>query len=698
MNLPFGFSMEADFNGNGLLFLSILILGSSFIFLMNKPRGNKQTLMDTLQSWLIPFTRMTALMILLLLIFSPEISLTRAYSIPKRVAIVVDQSSSMKKAWEGGVSELQASIARVVDKLESTHDVDIWSMDGERLSLNNLGFAKKSSVFEWKPQLANASNLENIYSSLFLITDGHLNGGRSPLDLEWSKNIEMNVVYPLQPKSNESLKLANLNYYSDETDQGSIMIHGKMIQDGLVGRRARLEIRTESNQLLSEEIFQINQAFQDIGTQMHLGNSSNMKLKVKLATENDSHSDEKILEVEQAKSKTSVLIISERVNDLHKFLVRSFVDSTYQLQVILGTKTADMNAELSTFAGGIDLLILNSPGKKVFLDYKKNFPGSTENLNIPTVLFYSGEEPLYAGWRDWLGLDQGQSNSISLVQTSFWSERAADHPFYLGLLGRAYPPGDLINYAPLEMSTNDLNVGGGELLKVGNGSLARSALSLKNNPPLAVFEGRGYWRWFFHPQSKSSFEKLWEYLITYLQEIAEFEPVTIDIPVQTATTGSYIVADISIRDIDNRRIQTAELRVWQEDGSGTKTALNLTRNDWGLYQAQLNTKTPGNQYIIAEAYRFGELWGRDTSRIELMSFNGEDQSRGVNKVFLSRLASRSGGKIIQLGEDELPEIPIKMVQRESSFQFKGVHSIYLFSILLILFTFEWIWRRRRGLL
>jgi len=223
-------------------------------------------------------------------------------------------------------------------------------------------------------------------------------------------------------------------------------------------------------------------------------------------------------------------------------------------------------------------------------------------------------------------------------------------------------------------------------------------LSLGDQPPRAIFSGSGFWRWFFHPQSKSSFEKLWNYLLVYLEEISSFIPVQIDIPEQSAATGSYIMADVTIKDLDNRNIKAAELRAWQEDEMGGKIPLNLSRNQQGVYQTQVDTKHPGEQLIIAEAYRFGELWGRDTSRIHLMSFNGEDQSRGVDEVFLARLASRSGGQVIQSQEDDLPILPTETIPRESSFHFGGVRSPMLFAMLLLLLTFEWIWRRRSGLL
>ena len=65
-----------------------------------------------------------------------------------------------------------------------------------------------------------------------------------------------------------------------------------------------------------------------------------------------------------------------------------------------------------------------------------------------------------------------------------------------------------------------------------------ATFSLRDDPPLAIFTGAGYWKWFFHPQSKPAFQLMWEYLLLYLEEIAQFKPVTLDLPVRSAATGS----------------------------------------------------------------------------------------------------------------------------------------------------------------
>ena len=696
MSLPFGFSFEADFNGDGYLFLALLTIGSVFVFLMNKPRKNSPSRSDYWLTWIIPIIRILALLILLLLLFAPQLALNRQYLIPRRLAVIIDHSSSMGNAWQGSSEDLQNSITKTIESLKQKSTVDVWTMGGQQNRSNKFTFTEQSSAFMWSPLTINSSESKDIYSAVFLFSDGHLNGGRSPLDMAWSKSLGVNVVYPLKPKSNTSLKLIDVNYLVDEGNNGEILIKGKLQQEGFGGRRATVQILTESDQLLSEKIIPLNQGFQDLKLLLAKTNDDVTLVKIKVFLEGGEFLTEQMLEIIQTKPRKNVLILSERIDRLHKFLVQSFSDSTFKVHSVLGTYRE--REQTQTIPKKLDLIILNHPGEQVLATIFRTPFDIDKYSTIPSVLFYNGVEKLHPKWIEWLGVEGFNVNNDRGSQISYWSEISREHAFYLGLLGQGYIPGDLKNYAPIDVQPYSLNTEGDHILMVGLGSSATPLLSISNQPPRAIFSGSGFWKWFFHPQSKTSYGLLWNYLLLYLEEIGSFNPVQIDIPVQTSATGAYIKSDVTIKDLDNRIIRAAELRVWQEDEMGTKIPLNLSRDEHGSYQTELDTKRPGKVTVIAEAYRFGELWGRDTSRIHLMSFNGEDQSRGVNEVFLSRLASRSGGLVIQIGEDDLPNIPVEMVQLESSYQFRGVRSSLLFVVLVLLLTFEWIWRRRSGLL
>ncbi len=696
MKLPFGFSIETDFGGDEFLFLALLTLGILYIFLMNKPGRGSQTRLDSWLNWVIPLARSAALILLLMLLFAPQVSLKRQYTTPKRLAVIVDQSSSMGKAWEGSSEALPNSISNIIGVLGENYSVDVWSMEGQEIAPQNFIFDKNSSAFEWNPLMVNEQDEGDIYSAVFLLSDGHLNGGRSPLDLEWSKSLAVNVVYPLKPKSNRFLKLIDLSYAVSEENNDEILIQGKLHQEGLLGKQAGVQVLTELDQLLGEKNFQLNQSFQDIRLPIHILNDG--KVKVKWFLKDGKFLTEQFLDIKIVKAKQKILIVSERVNELHKFLVQSFSDSSYQVHTIQGTKRVGVSTHGDNIPHDLDLVVLNSPGEQVLEEFSQ-FTFDLKSLSkTPTILFYDGNERLHSKWIEILGIRGVQANKSASPQTSFWSETSKGHAVYLGLLGRGYVPGDMMNYAPIFGPSFNLQTREVDLLISGLGATVESVLSLSDQPPQAIFSGSGFWRWFFHPQSKSSFTELWNYLLIYLEEIDSFTPVKIDIAVESAPTGSHITADVTIKDLDNRNIKVAELRTWQEDDRGAKVPLNLSRNQHGIYQTQIDTKHPGEILIIAEAYRFGELWGRDTSRIKLMSFYGEDQSRGVDEVFLSRLASRSGGQVIQFQEDDLPNIPLETITREDSYYFRGVRSPLLFAILLILLSFEWIWRRRSGLL
>jgi len=234
-------------------------------------------------------------------------------------------------------------------------------------------------------------------------------------------------------------------------------------------------------------------------------------------------------------------------------------------------------------------------------------------------------------------------------------------------------------------------------LEVGNMDGQDAALILADAPPRAIFNGSNYWRWLFQPQSKNSFLPFWQHLLSYLEDISNFQPIKINIQDRLAATGEYITANIVVKDINQKTIHASEMRVWQENGTDQQEALEIVRHESGEYQANLNTRQPGEFLVIAEAYRFGELWGRDTSRIDLIAYSEENQSTGVDEIFLERLAKHSGGKLIASIHD-LPVLAEKKYTETTIYHFRGLHSLILFVILLTSLVLEWVIRRRSGLL
>lgn len=696
MRLPFGFSLEADFSGDGYLFLFILIIGTAFVFLMNKPRKLGLSRLESWLNWIFPLIRIFALFIILLLFFSPEVSLNRTYQIEKHIAVIVDESRSMNSAWEG-TGGLKDIIKKVVDDLEANHRVDLWSLDGQKLEASEIQFDNDLSSFDWNPVEANSRDGGELFSSVFLFSDGHLNAGRSPLDMAWTKALDINIIYPQAPKATTSLKLVDVGYLSDGQENNEYFIRGKLFQEGLLGQRALVRVFGENEELLNEESLQLRQGYQNFSLPVNIQTESEFAVNVSVSLESGEYLNQRYLKIRPVRKLSEVLLVSERVNSLHKFLVQSFSDSSYHLTAISGTQATGASLGI-TLPDRVDLVVLNYPGEFAAQQVAEYLDPQFDLAGTPLITFYDGSGELPGDLDGIVGVRGYSSKNGSGSQTVFWSENALEHAFYLGLLGKGLDPNGFLEYAPIELPNMQALDGGRQILSSGYGGTERIVFSLSEQPPRAIFTGRGFWKWFFHPHSKPSFRAFWDHLIIYLREAASFKPVQLELPTESAATGSYLVGDVVIKDIENRSITSAEVRVWQENEQGDKNALNLLKSDAGVVQVQIDTKLPGEQQIIAEAYRFGELWGRDTSRIHLMSFNREDQSRGVDEVFLARLAARSGGEIIQVYEAEIPNIPMESLERATSLKFRGVNSPRLLVVLLLLLGAEWIWRRRRGLL
>jgi len=636
--------------------------------------------------------------LLLVLVFEPRIVLENKFSSPKKIAVLIDQSRSMNRAWQGSNAELKTNIRGIVAKIEENHKVDLWSLGGDEIHENSLSFEDDMSIFDWNPSLGDRNEVKNLYSSVFLISDGHLNGGRSPLDNHWTSTIPVYPIYPLQPISSAELKVIETTHQISESSSDAIEITIKIQQDGLIGKMANIQILTALDQLIGETSLRLDQVFSETTVSVRLPAVESQTFKITAFLEKGDFYSESYLNIDFQDPVKSVLIVSERVNELHKFLKLSLADSLFRQEIVLGTAYRAGDSFQASSREKYDLIILNDPGPTVLTDKLESLIRASIASNCPVILFSTGLEPLQITWLDLLGIRESSINFPSGDETAYWNQVASDHAFYLGLMGRGFAPETILEYPPIQSARYSQSFDGAKLIGIGIGEKYKSGFILGDSPPMAIFNGAGFWKWFFHPQSKDSFQKFWNYLLIYLNDIANFEPVTINLPVITASTGAFVEVEVLVKDLDNRIIPAAELRVWQENESGQKQPLNLSRMSSGAYSSQLNTNTPGLATIIAEAYRFGELWGRDTSRLQLVSFSGEDQSKGVDEIFLTRLANRSGGQVIQTMDIDLPIIQTSLTSGSSSYQLKGVRSPTLFVILVILLILEWIIRRRTGLL
>ena len=698
MTLPLGFSLTADFFGRAWLFLVILLAAALLLYLTNHRRAGIEGVSRS-GLRLILLLRFLAVLLLLLLIFDPQLSLVRTQSHPKRVAVLLDRSASMLNAWEGEVQDLQAGTQSIFDQLELKNEVDLWSLDGTVLARVDGEYADRQTFFNWSPALGrDPADQDDVYASVFLVTDGHLNGGRSPMDQAWSTSLPIYPLLPLTPGSDQSLKLLESTSIPDPDHEGQFLILLKLQQAGLEGRQLSGSLRGDLTGGQSSVHQTIRSTFIELVLPVTHRADHDQKLTAQLRVDDTEIALTAEILIKALAPRKQVLLLSERVNALHKFLRMSYPDSLFELTSRIGTLEKGQDSDLGIKARELDLIILNQITESYSNPVLLKTVADAVKQNCPLIIFLDTETPMSRDWSELFGLRYTDLHALRGDFSLEWNRQAHEHPFYIGLLGKAVKQSDLLKAAPLTRAEYGIEAPGTVLWNLGIGANSTPAMVLSDRPPQLVLSGGDFWKLFFHPESGSFMANLWAYLNTYLLDIADFKPVKIQSYMTKASTGAMVPLEVQVRDIDGSPIRNAEIRVWQEDPAGRTTSLELMDKLPGRYSVQIQTQLPGSQTIVAEAYRFGELWGRDTSRIELLAFSGEDQSRGVDATFLNRLAQRSGARVLKLGEDAIPEIPREMYVSILSYHWNGLRSPLWFILLVLVLTGEWIIRRRQGLL
>ena len=691
MLLPFGYTLNADFHGGWLSFLALILVLVVLIFLTNRRQVVSSGSL-TRSSWLIIiFSRVIISLLLVIMLFDPDITLERHQSLPKRIAVLVDNSQSMATAWEGSQGELLAAIETRVDQLNALYPIDILSMDGEELKSAEIDFDGDNSSFDWSPDLMEPSTAR--YQAVLLFSDGHLNQGRSPLDQGWTSALPIYPVLPLEPRYARSLTLGQLSYQSPAERGGETDITAKVQQSGLLGESIVLEVRNEAGDLIGQKERILDQMLTELFIPVALPESGNHNLGIQISLSSGDLASKQTLKVIQEDPRKHVLLLSETLNPLHKFLRLNLPDSLIELASYTGN--AQGAIDLAT-NDGFDLIILNDPGQKVLGKVGDEIIHDHRATNSPLILFFSGLNAMDTDWIELLELEQSRVDWEGEFPLA-WELRSEELPLFLGLRGAGFAPEDIDEFPPVLLGQYMVSNQGAGLLSTRPGERTERIMEVSTDPLQVIFNGGNLWKLFFYPETKQPFTTFWSYLLEYLDAVEDFRPVQLTIQSESGETGEHIPVQIEIRDIDGSPV-VSEVTVWQEDAAGNQLPLDLRREKIGTYKTVVSTKQAGEYEIFAQAYRFGELWGRDTSRITLTTFNEEGQSEGVDKVFLQRLAEHSNGGQVLTAADNSPVFPDQFFEKKSSFQLRGLRSSGLFFVLLMLLIFEWIVRRRNGLL
>ena len=250
--------------------------------------------------------------------------------------------------------------------------------------------------------------------------------------------------------------------------------------------------------------------------------------------------------------------------------------------------------------------------------------------------------------------------------------------------------------------------------KVGGIVLARGQAAQKGGPDpiLLAYQryGRGRtmalttgstWHWQMGMDFKDqTHEMFWKQTLRWLVSNSP-DPVMITTDKDTYLPGETVrlSADISNKNFERMNNAKVVAKVTNPDGLTETIPLDWNGSAEGTYQAELNATSAGPYQVEVEAAQGSENLGTNHTAFQVQDRPVEFYDPALNTRLLQSVASSTGGKYYPLSRmGEIPE-DAQYVEGVSNFiEQKELWDVpVLFMLLCLSLGGEWFWRKRKGL-
>ena len=225
----------------------------------------------------------------------------------------------------------------------------------------------------------------------------------------------------------------------------------------------------------------------------------------------------------------------------------------------------------------------------------------------------------------------------------------------------------------------------------------------KGSEKAVVLLGSGFYRWDFIPwglQAENDLARIFIHqLIRWLATREEYKQIQLSADKMIYEPGENVTISAQVYDKTYKPLNDAEIKLNVSSTLNTYTT-QLSRIGNGLYQKEMVLFEGGRYQISAEADRYGQIVGRDSTFFIVREIDPELMNTSANPELMVRLARASGG--LSGPPDSLAavlagmEFPRRQVNIEH--RISPVHYYWTLFVLLLLLGMEWIIRKRRGLL
>ncbi len=715
--------------GNPFLYFVLVIAGIILTYIMYR-----QTVppVDNLRKIALGIIRGTALFLIVSMLFSPVIVISTRNEQKPVLAVIADNTKSMK-ITDNGVTrgdELLGFI-RSSHFRDMVKDFDlraygfsryVSSLNGEEFT--GIDFSGEGTDIAGALKYAAEDEPERPLNGMILISDGAYNLGSNPVRAARETGIPVYTLITGSAKHKKDILISAISYNEMSYTDTEIRIDVTIRNTGYQVKSSTLVLK-ENDKVLSSRIVQLpDEGKERLYTLSYSTETQGMhRLDLELSqleeeSSNENNSREFFIKV--LKSRIKILTVAGRPSNDYRYLMSSLKQhENFDVTGIVRKQAGFYTNEVSSIIEGLqefDLIALIDYPADNSDSFLQAIQNNISSLNIP-LLYIRGSDLTklsLSSLTTYLSvsrvISQGDPAEVYIKLTA----DGADHPVFRireldsdnMIIWNSLPP-VLTGGGIPEISLKSLILGtvdsgkNGRSPYPGNTPLVFSGTA--NGRKILFFNIYDFWKWKMIALRDRDLEEVYDRLIEnaikWLTNREDSKKVRMKSSRDIYRNGEKVVINAQVYDDNYEPVENAETNVTISN-NGVNIELVLQSVGEGLYEAESEILQPGQYEFSGRAVREERVLGEDNGSFVIDDFSIEMQRTAADSTVMMRIADATGGKFLriedaaELGEILIPEPVIK----EKVFELEIWNRFWLMILIISLFSIEWFFSKRWGML
>ena len=676
---------------------------------------------------LLASLRALAIFALILALLEPVLSYDREWQRPRRVSVLIDQSSSMDRV-EAGKSR-QARLDSLLSsqqfaELQQSTKVGVYYFGKGLSSTRNQVERDQTALGDAIASLATAQ-LTEPSDAWLLFSDGKSNAGRAPADAATSVGKPITTV-------NLAIDIGNFDFALEDIDYNPIEFVGQATDlkvtfswHNAVGKTAKVQL-LDDNRLLTEGGFQVTQegGKGEVLLRYTPTDPGQKLLRISIPPmegEENAGNNSRTISVKVLKSRLMVLLVTARPDHEIGFLRRHLLQSDkYDVDLrVTGPRAGNLSGQFpseQTELNRYDLVVLHDPDPQMYTQHQPIILSYLQDRG-GAIWVLLGEQFANRGPIPWFNelLPFSQKSRRRLEWFDFHGEPAEENLFHptVRIADDRGSIRDAWNNLPpfkslVRIDQVDPNAGIlAYVAESGRGDMRVPVLGYKRFGPgkLLASSALPFWTWGFvdlgFGGSDSSYSRLIEGTSRWLTVRDDFDPIRISPEKDVFTRGELVRFNGFAFDQGFRPITgvAGTVKLTQPDKDQTFEADLLEKGE-GKYEALFEQIPPGKYDFAGVLTREGQELKRSTGRIMVESFSLEEFDQSGDPSTLQAVARITGGRYYSFGEfsEALANFDQALVTEQIHSEIPIWNKTWLLMLFIGLLSTEWILRKTNQLL